>query len=296
MKYFLHDTSAIDDEKLSELYTNFGYEGIGLFYVILEKVAKQEKPIKTSVLKRQLDVGKRLEKCWMFMEEIGLISSSNGETFNEQLLNYAEKYKIKKEKNTERILKWRTSKDLQENVTRYSSVTEHDCNASKVKESKEKKSKENKSKKYNSATADFEDKSVFQRFLDEYNSFLLDKTETTEKFSVAGRAGLKQIVEFLISSIKKKNESMSIIETEVETELRALDGWKYILTNFEKWDVFHQKQLKLEQINSNITNILSSIKNGTGTRQGAAKSGNEIIAEQLAQRHGGISSDRNNAA
>jgi hypothetical protein len=77
MKYYLHDTSAFDDEKVSELYINFGYEGVGLFFVILEKIGKQEKPVKTIVLKKQLNVGKKLEKCWNFMEEIGLISSNN---------------------------------------------------------------------------------------------------------------------------------------------------------------------------------------------------------------------------
>ena len=74
----------------------FGYEGLGLFYTLLEKIAKQEKPVKTSVLKSQLKVGKRLEKCWNFMEEIDIISSNNGETFNKQLLNFSEKYQIKK--------------------------------------------------------------------------------------------------------------------------------------------------------------------------------------------------------
>ena len=33
----------------------FGYEGLGLFYTALEKFAQQEKPIKTAVLKKQLN-------------------------------------------------------------------------------------------------------------------------------------------------------------------------------------------------------------------------------------------------
>jgi len=101
MKYFLHDTSASDDEKITELFIEHGYEGIGLFYSILEKIGKQEKPIKTSILKAQLKVGKKLEKCWSFMESLGLISSNNGETFNERLLSYNEMYQQKKEKKKE---------------------------------------------------------------------------------------------------------------------------------------------------------------------------------------------------
>lgn len=137
MKYFLHDTSAFEDEKISELFINFGYEGLGLFYTFLEKIAKQEKPVKTDVLKHQLKVGKKLEKCWKFMEEIGLICSSNGETFNEQLLNFSEKYRIKKEKTREKVSEWRKNQTDTKNVTSYETVSNH----SKVKESKVKESK-----------------------------------------------------------------------------------------------------------------------------------------------------------
>jgi hypothetical protein len=140
MKYFLHDTNAFNDEKVTELFIQYGYEGVGLFYTILERIAAQEKPIKTAVLKTQLNVGKRLEKCWQFMEEIGIISSSNGETFNERILSYSEKYQIKKEKTRERVEQFRAKQAEPqadtEIVTHYTDVTKRDCNADKVKESK----------------------------------------------------------------------------------------------------------------------------------------------------------------
>lgn len=137
MKYFLHDTNSFNDEKITELYIHFGYEGIGLFYTLLEKFAAQEKPIKTIVLKRQLNIGKRLEKCWSFMEQIELIYSNNGETFNERLLKYSEKYKIKNQKNAERVSQWRENQSDKKNVTHYESVRNADkVNESKVKESK----------------------------------------------------------------------------------------------------------------------------------------------------------------
>jgi hypothetical protein len=137
MKYYLHDSNSFNDEKITELYLEFGYEGLGLFYTILEKLAFQEKPIKTIVLKHQLNVGKKLEKCWAFMEQIDLISTNNGETFNKQLLNFSEKYQIKKEKNSKRIAEWRENQLVSENVTRYESVgNTPKLNKSKVKESK----------------------------------------------------------------------------------------------------------------------------------------------------------------
>jgi hypothetical protein len=137
MKYYLHDSNSFNDEKITELYLEFGYEGLGLFYTILERLALQEKPIKTIVLKHQLNVGKKLEKCWKFMEEIDLISSNNGETFNKQLLNFSQKYQISKEKNAKRIAEWRENQSVSENVTRYKSVSNTDkVNKSKIKESK----------------------------------------------------------------------------------------------------------------------------------------------------------------
>lgn len=146
MKYYLHDSSSFNDEKITELYLEFGYEGLGLFYTILEKLALQEKPIKTKVLKHQLNVGKKLEKCWSFMEEIDLISSNNGETFNKQLLNFSQKYQVSKEKNAKRIAEWRENQQLSENVTRY----EHVSNTPKVN-----KNKVNESKLNNTEDFDF---------------------------------------------------------------------------------------------------------------------------------------------
>lgn len=99
----------------------------------------QEKPIKTKVLKHQLNIGKKLEKVWQFIEEIDLISSNNGETFNKQLLNFSQKYQVSKEKNAKRISEWRENQQVSENVTR----SEHVRNALKVKESKVKLSKVN---------------------------------------------------------------------------------------------------------------------------------------------------------
>ena len=132
MKYYLHDSTSFNDEKITELYLEFGYEGLGLFYTILEKLALQEKPIKTKILKHQLNVGKKLEKCWDFMEKIELISSINGETFNEQLLNFSKKYQVNKEKNADKVAEWRKSKKSNDGVTGYNDGYEPECNDSKV--------------------------------------------------------------------------------------------------------------------------------------------------------------------
>jgi hypothetical protein len=167
MKYFLHDTNSFDDEKITELYLKFGYEGLGLFYTTLEKLGKQEKPVKTNVLKAQLKVGKKLNKCWLFMEQIGLLSSNNGDTFNKQLLNFSEKYQIKKEKTKLKVAEWRKNQEDKENVTSYT----QECNDPKVKESKVKESKVNNKKEF-----------VSIEFKDCFDLWLKYKSERKESY------------------------------------------------------------------------------------------------------------------
>jgi len=178
MKYFLHDTNSFNDEKITELYIHFGYEGLGLFYTILEKFASQEKPIKTIVLKKQLNIGKKLEKCWKFLEDIELIQSDNGESFNERILNFAGKYKIKSEKNAERVAQWREKQVVTKNVTHY----EQECNKDKVNKSKVNKSKDIELQEMVFISPDWEDawKGWMEyKKVEHGNKFKSSKTEQT---------------------------------------------------------------------------------------------------------------------
>ena len=140
MKYYLHDSTAFSDEKVTLLYLKFGFEAVGLFYVILEKLALQEQPVNEIVLKSQLNIKKRLEKQLSFMYEIGILSINNGDVFSENILKFSEKYQIKKEKTRERVSEWRKNQEVKKDVTRY----KHVRNTDKDKISKDKEIKENK--------------------------------------------------------------------------------------------------------------------------------------------------------
>ena len=188
MKYFLHDTSAFSDEKITMLYIKFGYEGVGLFYTILERLALQEKPIQENVLKVQLNIKKRLEKQLHFMYEIDLLSVTNGEVFNENLLTFSGKYQIKKEKTRKRVSEWREKQKDTKNVTRY----KHVRNADKVKESKVNES--NKKKTYKDyplsslKNEDVENKDYLQStllFYDLFKSNLVELGINTSKLEKA---------------------------------------------------------------------------------------------------------------
>ncbi len=190
MKYFLHDSNSFNDEKITRLFMEYGYEGLGLFYTLLEKLAQQEKPINSDVLKHQLKVGKRLEKCWCFMEEIGIISSNNGETFNEQLLNFSNKYKIKKEKNAKRISEWRENQAIENNVTCYKSVR----NTTKVNRSKV---NINKGIEINKEEISIDSILSFDDFWILYDKKVGDKNKLSKKYDLISESDRKLILEHI---------------------------------------------------------------------------------------------------
>jgi hypothetical protein len=247
MKYFLHDTNALDDEKITELYMEYGYEGVGLFYCILEKIAKQEKPVKTLVLKRQLNVGKKLDKCWCFMEDIGLISSSNGETFNKQLLNFSEKYQIKKEKNAKRISEWREKQSVAENVTRNESVR----NTTKVKVSKVNRSKEIDS----SIDVVVKTPTLYQSIVD----FWLKTVHPGWTFSAQHGKEINSIV----SKIKTVQKTAGK-ETSDES---VYESFVLICENLPEW--YKDKDLSI--INSKFNEILTDVKNSRNGKSSTTK-------------------------
>lgn len=101
------------------------------------------------------------------MESLGIISSNNGETFNKQLLNFSEKYQIKKEKNAKKISEWREKQPDTKNVTGYEPVR----NSPKVKESKVKVYKEESKKEMLSK--------IQEEFYDHLKSFIGDFSKET---------------------------------------------------------------------------------------------------------------------
>ena len=134
-------------------------------------------------------------------------------------------------------------------------------NAIKERKGKENKGKETKEKERkvntsSSAKAEPSEPKITSRFLAVYNDFLQKRTGTGEKFSVAGRKGLKDIIAYLTGQVKSKYPHQPPEYIEEQTVV----SWDWILTNYEYWEPFHQNQLKLEQINSNILNIISSAR------------------------------------
>ncbi|MBD2704434.1 DUF4373 domain-containing protein [Spirosoma sp. BT702] len=193
MKYFLHDTNAFQDEKISELYMAFGYEGLGLFYTTLERLAAQEKPIKTVVLKKQLDVGRRLEKCWTFMESIGLLCTKNGETLSVRMLSYVETYEEKRKKDAERKSQQRDKQGVPKNVRKESRGSHN----AKGKVNKDKVNKDNTNDADASSVPD-----LFEQFYDTYDK-KVDRKKCQAKWGKLKPEDHKAILEHVPLYIKE---------------------------------------------------------------------------------------------
>lgn len=229
MKYFLHDTNARNDEKVTLLFINFGYEGLGLFYSILEILGSQEKPVNELVLKSQLKIGKRLEKHLNFMYKIEILSLKNGDVFNENLLNFSEKYQIKKEKTRKKVSEWREKQTDTNTVTSY--VPE--SNQPKVKESKVKESKVNKD-----AKIDFD-------FLKLFNN------TTGRKFTILDKKTNSQI-----NARLKEGYTVSDFETAIKN------------CSTDKYHIENPQYLTPEFItrSDKLQKFLNSTNNGTTTK------------------------------
>lgn len=118
---------------------------------------------------------------------------------------------------------------------------------------------------------DFEKpKSEYTLFMDAYSDFFKKRVDLPVKIDAAEGASLKKIIEYITkASAEKKSE--------------PIKSWIFILESFEKWQPFHQNQLKLTQINSNLPNILNSIKNGTPKSNRSANSQSEQLADFAAK-------------
>lgn len=125
MKFFKHNTTSIQEEGLSRVLLEFGYEGVGLYFAIIERLTFAEKPINTEVLKSQLKVGKKLEKIWKFLESLEIIYTKNGETFSKLCENFIETYEENKNKTKKRVSQFRDNQTDKKNVTCY----KQNCNA-----------------------------------------------------------------------------------------------------------------------------------------------------------------------
>lgn len=93
---------------------------------------------------------------------------------------------------------------------------------------------------------------IYPKCMDLYNAFCLTQTSLGAKIDGMSGKAMNRIITYLKKEVKNKEN----LSAEVP------HAFEYILNNYDKWSKFEQGQLKLTQIDSNLTNIIKSIKNG----------------------------------
>lgn len=90
-----------------------------------------------------------------------------------------------------------------------------------------------------------------------YDDFCNDRIGLGAKMDALQGKSMKQIITYLQSQISKKQGNLP--ESELNTE--TLNAWKFILSQWSIVGDFYGQQIKLNQINSNLPNILTQIRN-----------------------------------
>jgi len=145
--YFSHDSNALTDTKILNMRADYGLEGYGLYWAIIEMLRNEEdykltlnkntyRAIKT-LTNTSIDIEKFIRDC---LEEYELFKQDEEKFYSNSLLR-----RMKEKDKKSAIAKEKAEKRWKSNAV----VMQQQCtgNANKVKENKEKKNKIKESKK-----------------------------------------------------------------------------------------------------------------------------------------------------
>lgn len=86
--------------------------------------------------------------------------------------------------------------------------------------------------------------------IDAYHNWLLENYGTGSKMNGGEGKAMNEIIVYLGQQEKIAGDEQKILE-----------AWQFILSHWKSLDTFHQKNLKLCQINSSLINIIASLRN-----------------------------------
>lgn len=157
--YFSHDSNAITDTKILNMRADYGLEGYGLYWAIIEMMRNEEdyklelskntyRAIKT-LTNTAIDIEKYIKDC---IEDYGLFREADNRFFSNSLLRRMTEYEKKREVNKKNGMLGGRPKKTELKPNGYEIKTEK--NQNKINESKEKENKINESKINDTAVSD----------------------------------------------------------------------------------------------------------------------------------------------
>lgn len=113
---------------------------------------------------------------------------------------------------------------------------------------KERKEREPKPKKEKLAHP------AYKQCVDIYDKWIKQVTGMAMQFDGGDGKGMNAIIKFIENSIKMR-EQIDVVDPD-----RVCKGWEFVLRNYEKWDMFHKKNIRLKQISANFMNIVNGLR------------------------------------
>jgi len=104
---------------------------------------------------------------------------------------------------------------------------------------------------------------LFSKMVDHYNIFCQAKIGMGAKMDAHQGKSMKRIIEYLTLQVKNKN----VEHSESEVEGGVYNAWVYILDNWANITGYYAEQIKLNQIDSNLPNILMQLRNNKKTNR-----------------------------
>jgi hypothetical protein len=119
-------------------------------------------------------------------------------------------------------------------------------------------SEEPEKKKRAPRTTKKESDKLYPLMVEEYNIFCKERLGMGAKMNALEGKSMKNIIAYLTHQVLLKYEKSSEI---IDAEDSVLKAWKFILKNWGLISSYYSDQIKLNQIDSNLPNILSQLKN-----------------------------------
>lgn len=110
---------------------------------------------------------------------------------------------------------------------------------------------------------------IFQRFTATYDAFFKKLNGVPAQYGKASGAATNSLVAYFrkIAKDRALKDCAPNDPGEAYIDEKAHEGWEYVLNNWDKLDGFLQTKTRLIDINSNIQNIITQLKNGHSKKQ-----------------------------
>jgi hypothetical protein len=110
------------------------------------------------------------------------------------------------------------------------------------------------------------EKSCFTKFISIYNEWFKNLNDgVPPRYDGANGTAAKSLIVYFKKIVRDK--AAPALLDEPAAEEKALQAWQHVLKSWNKLDNFLQQKTRLLDINSNIQNIITVIKNGNGKKQ-----------------------------